>query len=754
MKNRNEIMKLSALALAMSAALCAIPAYADDEEAEALKKPTNFVEIGAANTSTSSARFGEYSGLNKSGVTVVGNLGIRGGDAYDNNGGTTRWSLFGNDLGLTSRSLGGAISNQGKWSLGISYDELKHNLSDTYQTPYVGSVGGNSFTLPAAFGITSNSTALNAAQLASFRTVDVESTRRNTTLAAGIWLTPQWDIKLDYNHLEQSGAKLMGFGSMKTGATTNEFVSILPNPTNYQTDTASLAVNWIGDKGHLTASYMTVFFRDGFDRVTFQTWAGANTTQIMSTPPSSNFNQLNLSGGWNFSPRTRLTGNASYGRNTQNDAFVFDAYMMVKPSPAASLNGVVVTKHGDLKLTDQSFRDLMLSAGVKYDERDNRTASNIYNFYAISGANIANYPNTPLSFKKDQFEVAADYRFKRDHHFRLAFDHDDVSRWCGQYAVNAGYPAGTNCVVATGHTEDKVDASYRLKANESMDFKLGYVYSKRKTDSDPNAIAAFISTNGGLAGQNAGDFRGFYPFFDASRTQQAAKANANWQVDDKLSFSVGGRYTEDAYDSTYGVQKGNSWSLNLDATYNFSEYGSISSYVTQQYRQRDMTNQQNAALVTATAARINVPANSNWSNQLKDDSFTVGLGVKQGGLIGGKLDLSGDLTYSIGKTGYATQLNYAGLTTGGLSCSDPSILSCGQLPDIKSTTTQLKLTGIYQVQKNAKVALRYVYQRLSGLDYYYNGYAYGGTPTSLMPTNQQLGNYSVNVISLSYIYNF
>jgi Putative outer membrane beta-barrel porin, MtrB/PioB len=178
------------------------------------------------------------------------------------------------------------------------------------------------------------------------------------------------------------------------------------------------------------------------------------------------------------------------------------------------------------------------------------------------------------------------------------------------------------------------------------------------------------------------------------------------------------------------VQKGNSWRANLGASYNIGQTGSVSAYVTQQYRQRDMT------------------------NHLKDDSFTLGLGAKQGGLLGGKLERSGDATYTVGKTGYNTRLNYTGATTGGLLCSDPSILSCGVLPDIKSTISQLKLTGTYQVQKNGKVALRYAYQKLNGADYNYNGYVYGGTPTRLMPTNQQLGSYSVNVISLSYVYNF
>ena len=52
-----------------------------------------------------------------------------------------------------------------------------------------------------------------------------------------------------------------------------EAVAILPNPTNYKTDTVNLALNWAGEKGYMTTSYFGSFFRDGYDRVTFQTFS-------------------------------------------------------------------------------------------------------------------------------------------------------------------------------------------------------------------------------------------------------------------------------------------------------------------------------------------------------------------------------------------------------------------------------------------------------------------------------------------------
>jgi len=66
----------------------------------------------------------------------------------------------------------------------------------------------------------------------------------------------------------------------------------------------------------------------------------------------------------------------------------------------------------------------------------------------------------------------------------------------------------------------------------------------------------------------------------------------------------------------------------------------------------------------------------------------------------------------------------------------------------------IKLGSLYQIDKHSALGLRYVYQHLISNDYYYNGYQYGITPTSVLPTNQTSGSYNVNVIAASYSYTF
>jgi hypothetical protein len=125
--------------------------------------------------------------------------------------------------------------------------------------------------------------------------------------------------------------------------------------------------------------------------------------------------------------------------------------------------------------------------------------------------------------------------------------------------------------------------------------------------------------------------------------------------------------------------------------------------------------------------------------------------------MGGKLEMTAEVSYTLGQTLYGSQYNFTPVVTTGTvvsQCSSPTILSCGNLPTISSETSQLKVTGTYQIDKSSKFVVRYVYQALTASDYFYNGYQYGSTASSLMPTNQSAGTYTDNVVSFGYVHNF
>jgi MtrB/PioB family decaheme-associated outer membrane protein len=844
MKTNKNVFVVSKLTMAVQGALVAMLAmpmgvFADDYDAATLTHPTNSVEIGAEYVPKDSAKFGEYNGLNKKGVDAVGNFSARGGDAYDaytGGSGTNRWEIKGTDLGTTSRELSGSVNNQGKWSVGIGYDELRHNTSDTYQTPFQGSVGGNNFTLPSNFGVIGTGTGskptipagspylpaagktafqtapgsnlLTAAQLAAFNTPDVHNDRDNTKFNASYIYDSNWNVKFDFNHLAQSGAKLQGVGGDQTNGNINGAAAffagqtpmVIMTPTNYTTDTFNLALNWAGDKGYATASYYGSIFKDGYNSVSFNnpfynSTAVINTGTLgpfattttpygndaISTMPSNNFNQLNLTGGYSFTSATKLVGGISYARNTQNDSYSQQDSLAVSV-PQSSLNGLVVTTHADLKLTNQTTKDLLLSASLKYNQRDNQTASNPngYSYYTIQQTPILNNTtaatsvNIPMSNQKTQLDLEGDYRIDKKQKLNLSYGYEQIKRSCNgvtypqsqpsQVAGNAynyGLPfyTASTCAEVPDSTENKIAVKYMLKTSNDLNFNAGYGYANRNS-----TINQYFYNPMQVSGATSSPYPegyevpGFVAYFQSSRTEQVVKAGVNWQANEQWSLGLNGRYTDDAYHATYGVQGGHSGSVNLDATYSKDENSSFSAFATQQYSSRDMTNLQNPAGTVAAAASataLSKPAGiATWSNNLTENDLTIGLGAKQGGLLGGKLALSGDLTYSLGKTEYGTQFNYAAATTGGFTCSSAYFETCGSLPTIQNEMLKLKLVGSYKLDKTSNIKVGYLYQHLKSTDYMYNGYQYGSTPSSLLPTNQQAPSYTVNVVSASYVHSF
>lgn len=773
MNTQNTMLKNSVLSLAVRGALAmmfAMPMMAQaadisEDEVATIRRPSNFVEIGVENVSRNSAKFGEYNGLNKSGAEFVGNFSLRGGDAYQGGDGLMTWGIQGSDLGTTSRELGATVGKQGQWNLSIGHDELRHNITDTYQTPQQGSMGGNVFTLPANFGAFVAASApsartLTATQLGAFHTEDVGSTRKNTSFGAGFHFNPQVSVQFDYNHLAQSGAKLIAGAALggiaaTTGTWRAEAVAILMNPTNYTTDTYNLAVNWAGDNGHLTGSYHASLFKDGYDRLSYQNpmlsagstaAAGLYQTNTLSTAPGNELHQFNLSGGYAFSPTTKLVGGLSYGRNTQNDAFLVgmpETFL----SPQTSLNGKVITRHADLKLTNQTTKDLLLVASYKYNERDNQTLSNIYQYYAINSGStgVDRAANAPYSNKKTEFELAADYRLDKRQTLRLAYNLEKIDRWCNSYAV-----ATSNCLITPANSEDKLSVKYRFKPSSEVSFNAAYSWAKRTATFDNNAITPLSGLNGqSLTLVNAQDYPGFAAFIYAPRKQDLLKAGVNWQANEKLELALEGRYAYDKYEATLGVQGSRTTSINLDATYRYSDDASVSAYASWQNSDKDMRiGATGLGAVNAAASYALLVAPSNvWTNKLAQDSNALGVNTKHR-LMGGKLELIGDLSYSLDKSQYSTEVPYL------LTCSLPTVGTCGVLPDIKSTLVSLKINGIYTVDKNSKISVGYMIQKLRSDDYSYNWFQYGATGLRGMPTNQVSPNYTNNVMAASYIYSF
>ena len=668
----------------------ALSAFVHQAAAQTPVKPVGTVEVGAGDVSEGSYKAGEYNGLQKQGVFAVGNFDLRSGTSYDSTA-ALRWRIKGSDIGLDTRSLSAQVGVQGRFRVNLGYDALRRNRSDTYQTPYNGT-GTNVLTLPGSWLVptvagsgganpvsarglvkaigdapyistaAANNGAVvspSASQIALvdaaanadvplFHNVNLFTTRTRFDAGVAIIVDDRWGVDASVRPEHKDGLKPMGTVSRNTGA---DISTVIADVIDTDHDQVNVSVNFKGAKSFAQAGYYGSFFKNHVPLMSWQNWATTTgTVNTMSSAPSNSFNQLNVTGGLTVSPATKVVVSGSYGRNTQNDAFLTDLYTPVVPVP--SLQGVVVTTAVSAKFTTRPARKIHFTAGYRYDDRDNRTPVNIYQYGDAGEAPVANAnfpagPNNPYgavvaqnananrsySRRTNQINVAGDLGVAQGQWLTLGYDFDRVSRACNSSWIDCSDAPVTN--ESTLRTEWRADVGERLTArvtyaraarraptyNENAFLALVPYAGVSPTAATGGATAlSFMNGNGWTgygptAGYAAttGNMNLFFPlnnamanalyannnriseligmrrYYVADRNRDKVRTLQTWQATDALSFQGGASVNHDDYpDSTYGVQRARGWALNLDGTYLLVEDVTANVFYTYEH-QRSLT---------------------------------------------------------------------------------------------------------------------------------------------------------------------
>jgi len=640
---RASVAAVQAAVVAM-AALSVAQAAEGDDAARQLTQPTNSLEAGAGYVSQDSAKFGQYNGLFNKGIYGIFNLDVRGGGAYDS-GDPTRWRINATDLGLETRDVRGEYGQQGKFKITYGFDQLTSQRSDSYQTPYLGS-GTDRFTLPSNWlvpvvpqvnptsgnfralspitglapanvgGVVTPPTAAQQAivnniianDVPDFHNVDIGTKRTTYDGGFSYNIDPHWDFKVGASHQTRDGTKLMSMLSLAAGTS----AVVLPDLINQTTDQYNVSLNYTDEKAFFQVAYYGSVFKNSVGSITWQNpFIQTPTFSTMSSAPNNQFHQLSVTGGYNFSPTTKLVLYGSYARNTQNDNFLSDPGNSPLGLPASSLNGLVDWKAFNAKLTAKPIKGLNLLAGYKYDDRDNRTPVNTYEFYDAGepkastaspfnavlglpagtlGSNINIYANRPYSKKVNQFNLDADYAVAKGQALKGTYEYQQIDRKCDGSWIN--------CADAPRTRENTLRAEWRANVVENLSSRISYAYSQRKVDYDENAwlalvpMANFVPAGGattsvlgfltqtGLGGfgpfapwvpTQPGNLGIFFPnnsalpqalygsrndiheilgmrrFNMADRNRDKLRAAVNWDATDKLSLQGGLEFNKDDY---------------------------------------------------------------------------------------------------------------------------------------------------------------------------------------------------------------
>jgi MtrB/PioB family decaheme-associated outer membrane protein len=856
------------LVLAVGSALATLVlvplANAADEAAAAavadLTQSPNTVEIGIGTVKDADAKFGEYNGHDNDGTYGIGNFDLRGGSAY-NSDGVTRWRVTGSDMGLDTRNLNAQFGEQGKFSINFGYDELVHNISDSYMTPYNGA-GSSTLTLPdnwethkltcangvlgnqgnTNFGgvsnatvgtkgcgnyylsgntsnaVTANALALTGAELADFHQVDLYTERKKYQGGLTFEISPQWQISGNASHETKKG--VMALGQAFGGGTSAQVT--VPSPIDYTTNQFDLALAFTGDKMFAKLAGYASIFDNKKSAVTVEnpwytnsTLAAFPNVGLFSGAPSNDFYQVNFTGGYNFTHTTKLVAYAAYSRNTQNE----DLERGDTVSPTANgftnpaFDGEVITKSFNLKLTSRPINNLNLSAGYKYDDRDNKSSSHIYEWRWTDQqtGTINEAINTPYGRRLNQFNLDADYMLKQGHAIGAGYEYSNLDRTCkGELdAITSG------CINVDKLKENTVRLEYRNNVFETVSGKIGYSYGQRDASSYKRnangatgpainaAGAALAAGSPGLAISDiADDF--LTRFNSADRTRNKVRASVDWQPKDSLDLSAGVEYLHDDFDlgknptiankygpiGTFspldaGLNSSESWILNLDGAWKVSEKFTLNAFYTYENKESDLNGMActSVALASATSycTKANYPLDkAAWSANMIDRIHTFGLGFKA--LPKTNVEFTGDYVRSHSESPY--DLTAGGKEAYSATISNPTALITSTLPlsdklsGVYSDSDTIKLGAKYTVDKHSAWRMNLEWQKLSSGDpTRYDGLQMGSSQATvngsgarvngvvvpntkvvpvapLMPTNESSPDYSMYVVGVSYIYSF
>ena len=666
---------------------------------EIISKPIlNRIELGIGYVSDDAYRFGRYNGLQSKGPYVVGDIKARG--FYEDG---RFWSVRGTNLGLDSRYLRLEGGSQGSYKLFLEYDELPNYKNNSVKTPFTG-IGGSVLTLPPGFDINTN---LDA----NLNNFALETQRKRAKTGISYIPKKSWQFDIDVSHENKEGVDATG-SAIASGTNMlvgNTKISILPEPIDQDTDIVNAILRYAGNSGQVDLKYQMSVFNNNYASLSWQDPFNPVAAGSMSLAPDNEFHQLSLTGGYALPYNSRLTGLISMGRMTQNQSFLpYTANNNVTTAalPRASLDGEVWLTNAQLKLSSRPVTRLRLNAELRYDERDNQTPIETYDYVILDSDNFTNSAtNRPYSYKNNRFNFDANYRFNAITSLRGGYKYSEMKR------------SYTNAE-RENTTEDTLFAKWKIKAHSTVDVAL-YGEASKRDGSDYNSLT---SENPALR-----------KYYLADRDRTKIGTSIDYMATEKLFLSARVDYNKDDYtNSTIGLTEATQPVYTVDFSYqprhNITTYG----YYTYENIQ---SSQAGSVFATATAPE------ADWTADFEDTFDTVGIGAKWTDL--GKWDIGADVVLS--KSSGTSEMK---------DLINPG--TAGQYPDTKTELTSVKLWSNYKYSKQLVYKLGVWFEEYSADDWAVDGllpYDPIAVENTLLLGSETL-DYNTYVITASASYRF
>ena len=226
----------------------------------------SWIEVGAWVNSDDSYKFGDFTGLEEKGVSLLANFDISRRAVWDS-GDVRWWRAQGQNLGLDSRWARGDFGYQGLFDVWFEYQEIPKYQTDSASHGVPGQGNGSADAAPGWV-------VCRARRQASARSMRTSATWTSTTsaatcaLASGSICRADLEWVGDYEYETKKGRKIVGAVIGSSGG--NPRSSLVPEPLDYQTNEGTTALRWNGERAQLQIGYEISVFNDSNDSLTWQ----------------------------------------------------------------------------------------------------------------------------------------------------------------------------------------------------------------------------------------------------------------------------------------------------------------------------------------------------------------------------------------------------------------------------------------------------------------------------------------------------
>ncbi len=638
---------LPALGLAALAATSA--GAAEEPTLESLIHPQSQVEIGVGVVGDDARRFGMYNGMSDSAVNPIFDASILHRDDA-----TGTWlRFFGNSTGTEGGQARFEHEKQGQWNYFIEGGRT------TFENPRIINSSLN------GLGTTINTTG------GALRELDLEMHRDKVKAGGGFKLKDEFKVDFSARVERKTGQRQWGAQGFNFAV----------EPIEFTTQEYQGSISYTGKQLQMQIGYLGSLFTNDAEVLNVVRSPAAPEPQL-SLPLDNMMHQIYLNGGYSFTPTTRGTFNASYGRATQDETFFTPATF--PGNTRTDLGGKVDNTLLNLGLSSRPLKDFSTRVKLRYEERNDNTP--LVQYVASGGSR--NGFNVPFSRSTTTGDAEADYKLPMN--FKLvggvAYEHWDRS---SPPIRHASFRKETD--------EYSARVELRRPLLESLSGSVGYAHSERHGSGHQGTTSA----------QVAGVID---PILWADRSRDKARVTLDWAPRSDFSLQFVGEAAMDNYtdERFLGPQDGHSYLASLDASYKLNDEWDLGGWA--------------AWNETSIEQRTRTSALVPWEADLSHVGIAAGVSLR--GRVTEKLKLGGDLQWS-------EDTSEHGISALSATAVGPS------LPDIVYRQWLLTLTGDYAIKENYGLKLKYGFMHTAADDWTWKGMVYADGTSVRIPDREQ-----------------